>query len=92
MLDLILLTVVLYGVVRIFSCPTRRKLARAGADRIINGEEPASEGNINKTITSLLSSKTFGFNLTETDFQRAEKLREIRSGLRKSLKTYEPIP
>lgn len=49
------------------------------ADRIINGEEPATEEQINKIITTLLATKNWVSNLTEADRQRVDRLREIRN-------------
>lgn len=79
MFQLICLVVILFVVVRAFTCPFRRTRARAGADRIITGEQPTTEEHINKIITSILSSKTWGYNLTEQDHRLVERLRDMRN-------------
>ena len=84
MFQFICLVVVLFVVVRAFTCPIRRSRARAGANRIINSEEPATEEKINKTITSIIASKTWGFNLTEADHRLVELLRKLRDNTVKS--------
>lgn len=71
----LILVLVVVGAVNLHVGETR---AKAEADRIINGEEPAAEQKINEIITTLLRAKNFMGHKTEQDRYRIKRLRDIR--------------
>ena len=70
----LLLSVLVYFQIRTTLC----RQARTRADQIINGKRLASVDELNKIITRLLSTKTWGHDITEADRRRVKLLRDIR--------------
>ncbi len=79
MCELASLFIVLLVLVCFVTYPIRRTIARAKANRIINGEEPATPKQINKCIDQLLATKHWYRDMTEADCQRVRRLRDIRN-------------
>jgi len=61
-----------------------RAKARAEADRIISGEQQATERQVRKIITRLVAAKSWTRYSTEVDTQRVELLCNMRNEMRKS--------
>ena len=85
-----LLTVILTvcALVLLAARHNRRVKARAEADRIITFQLQATEGQIRKAITSLLATKSWIRDMTKQDFQRVERLCDMRNEMRKEYKHY----
>lgn len=81
-LEFIFLFILLLVVVSAATRHIRQTQARAGADRIINGEGPATEEHINKIITRLLCTKNWTQGMTEQDRVLVERLRDMRKEMR----------
>jgi hypothetical protein len=77
-IELLVLVVLVLVVTRIVLKDTRKRKARAEADRIITGKQLATEAQINKCITVILSVKSWAVNQTESDRERVKRLRNIR--------------
>ncbi|MBW8038934.1 MAG: hypothetical protein FVQ85_02925 [Planctomycetes bacterium] len=58
---------------------SRLNQVRSLSDRIIGGEEPANDEQINKIITKLLAAKNWIDDIKEQDRRRVELLRDIRN-------------
>ncbi|MBA7636894.1 hypothetical protein ES703_44522 [subsurface metagenome] len=56
----------------------RQTRVEACADRIIAGDQAATEKQINKCITDILTAKTWFRDITEQDRWRVEQLRDMR--------------
>lgn len=76
--ELILLILLLWFVVHTVITHVRTPKVRASADRIITGKQPATEDQINKHITWLLSRNSWLHGRTEQDLSRIERLRSLR--------------
>lgn len=72
----LILLLVVFGAVTLHAGETQ---AKAEADRIISGEQPSTEEQLNKIITTLLRAKNFMGRRTEQDRQRIQRLRDIRN-------------
>ncbi len=55
-----------------------RAMAKAEADRIIDGIQPATEEQISKCITRIRQQSYWFRDVTELDNQRINRLRDIR--------------
>ncbi len=78
LLELIVLGILIALSICIVCICLRYPRARARADRIIAGQQPATEEDINKLITVILSTKNWITDITEADRQRVDRLRDMR--------------
>ncbi len=78
MLELIFVVLVIGLPIYIAGHTIRRKKARVDADRIIAGQRPATEKQINKCITRILESNNWLLGRSEADLERVGRLRNMR--------------
>jgi len=80
MLQLIVLVFVLWVLARVVANPIQRAKFRPIADRIITGEQSATEADIDKCITAILRCNGWPLGKSEADRCRVTRLRDIRNG------------
>jgi hypothetical protein len=78
-IGLLIIVVTVFVLIPLAARHNRKVKARAVADEIITGQRVTNDRYLKKTIASLLRTKSWIWDMTEQDFQRVERLSDLRN-------------